>query len=113
MGFRQRVGLAAALAAAEVDLLVVQRADFGTTVAARAAVVVGAAVAYFLLSYLAVSALNALWAWLRCGPPTLGYETGQDAPGKSIRSTASRPARSWAARTNRAPGGKLVPPPSA
>jgi hypothetical protein len=65
MRFEQRVGLAAALAIAEVDVLVVHRADFGIHVAAGPAVVLGAWSGYFLLDYLALCVLSAVAAWMR------------------------------------------------
>ncbi len=69
MRFGQRVGLAAALAVAEVDLLVVQRADFGEQVAARPGTLLTALGAYFLLDYLGLCLLALAVAWLRgCRP---------------------------------------------
>ena len=113
MRFEQRVGLAAALAIAEVDLLVVQRADFGVHVAAAPAVVLGAWCGYFLLDYLALCMLSAVAAWMRGLRPAGARPAAQAARRKSTSRTASRPDTSCVARTRRAPAGKIVPPPNA
>ena len=117
MRFGQRVGLAAAVAVAEVDLLVVQRADFGVQVAAQPGALLVAFGAYFLLDYLGLCVLALALAWLRgCRPvaqPRVEQRLDQSARGKSTSSTASRPEGSCTARTRRAPGGRLVPPPRA
>ena len=116
MGFGQRVGWAAALAVAEVYLLVVQRADFGVYVAADPGAVLLAFGGYFLLDYLGLCILWAAAAWLR-GFWIVRREQrvrgGQPARGKSTSSTASCPDPSWIARTTRAPAGSGVPPSSA
>ena len=115
MWFGQRVAWAAALAVAEVDVLVVQRADFGAYVAANPGVVLVAFGAHFLLDYLGLCLLSAA-AWLRgFGTTRQGQSERADQPGrgKSTSRTASCPDPSWIARTTRAPAGSGVPPSSA
>ena len=113
MRFERRVGLAAALAFAEVDLLVVQRADFGVYVAAGPATVLGAWCSYFLLDYLALCLLAAVVAWLGGRWPAREKPAAQETRRKSTSNTASRPDTSCIALTSRAPVGRIVPPPKA